>query len=156
MPGVRMVRRALAGGEVSTLSVPGRLYDTWRPSYNRSTSHVGLATSAAQVSEGICCCIFRGGWKSSPVGEGGGRSVIHYYYTDACCPAHMTLTPRFLHSTTSPRDISVLITRLHHRVSSPPASKHCRAVFFSRTHPHLKRWPDGWRPTSSPPLVRLA
>ncbi|RZR98638.1 hypothetical protein BHM03_00028018 [Ensete ventricosum] len=53
MPGVRVVRRALAGGEVPTLPVPGRLYDTWRPSYNRSTSHVGLATSAAQVSEGV-------------------------------------------------------------------------------------------------------
>ncbi|RRT55566.1 hypothetical protein B296_00048354 [Ensete ventricosum] len=48
MPGVRVVRRALAGGEVPTLPVPGRLYDTWRPSYNRSTSHVGLATSTAQ------------------------------------------------------------------------------------------------------------
>ncbi|RWW79619.1 hypothetical protein BHE74_00012089 [Ensete ventricosum] len=53
MPGVRVVRRVLAGGEMSTLPVPGRLYDTWRPSYNRSTSHVGLATSAAQVSEGV-------------------------------------------------------------------------------------------------------
>ncbi|RRT31604.1 hypothetical protein B296_00051633 [Ensete ventricosum] len=53
MPGVRVVRRALAGGEVSTLPVPGRLYDTWRPSYNRSTSHVRLATSTAQVSEGV-------------------------------------------------------------------------------------------------------
>ncbi|RWW16043.1 hypothetical protein GW17_00020093 [Ensete ventricosum] len=49
MPGVRVVRRALAGGEVPTLPVPGRLYDTWRPSYNRSTSHVGLATSLAQA-----------------------------------------------------------------------------------------------------------
>ncbi|RZR80614.1 hypothetical protein BHM03_00006669 [Ensete ventricosum] len=38
MPGVRVVRRALAGGEVPTLPVPGRLYDTWRPSYNRSTN----------------------------------------------------------------------------------------------------------------------
>ncbi|RRT60024.1 hypothetical protein B296_00037611, partial [Ensete ventricosum] len=53
MPGVRVVRRALAGGEVPTLPVPGRLYDTWRPSYNRSTSHVRLVTSAAQVSESV-------------------------------------------------------------------------------------------------------
>ncbi|RWV78420.1 hypothetical protein GW17_00060619 [Ensete ventricosum] len=53
MPGVRVVRRVLAGGEMPTLPVPGRLYDTWRPSYNRSTSHVGLATSAVQVSEGV-------------------------------------------------------------------------------------------------------
>ncbi|RZS03590.1 hypothetical protein BHM03_00033769 [Ensete ventricosum] len=53
MSGVRVVRRALAGGEMPTLPVPGRLYDTWRPSYNRSTNHVGLATSAAQVSEGV-------------------------------------------------------------------------------------------------------
>ncbi|RZR77586.1 hypothetical protein BHM03_00002698 [Ensete ventricosum] len=53
MPGVRVVRRALAGGEVPTLPVPGRLYDTWRPLYNRSTSHVGLVTSLAQVSEGV-------------------------------------------------------------------------------------------------------
>ncbi|RWW74313.1 hypothetical protein BHE74_00017747 [Ensete ventricosum] len=53
MPGVREVRRALAGGEMPTLPVPGRLYDTWRSSYNRSTSHVELVTSAAQVSEGV-------------------------------------------------------------------------------------------------------
>ncbi|RWW37064.1 hypothetical protein BHE74_00057893 [Ensete ventricosum] len=53
MPGVREARRALVGGEMPTLPVPGRLYDTWRSSYNRSTDHVELATSAAQVSEGV-------------------------------------------------------------------------------------------------------
>ncbi|RZS14043.1 hypothetical protein BHM03_00045697 [Ensete ventricosum] len=52
MPGVRVVRRALAGGERPTLPSPGRLYDSWRSSYNRSISHVELATSVAQVSEG--------------------------------------------------------------------------------------------------------
>ncbi|RWW12750.1 hypothetical protein BHE74_00041822 [Ensete ventricosum] len=53
MPGVRVVRRALASGERPTLPSPGRLYDSWRSSYNRSISHVELATSAAQVSEGV-------------------------------------------------------------------------------------------------------
>ncbi|RZS21446.1 hypothetical protein BHM03_00054092 [Ensete ventricosum] len=53
MPGVRVVRRALAGGERPTLPSPGRLYDSLRSSYNRSISHVELATSAAQVSEGV-------------------------------------------------------------------------------------------------------
>ncbi|RRT40645.1 hypothetical protein B296_00055209 [Ensete ventricosum] len=53
MPGIREARRALAGGEMPTLPVPGRLYDTWSSSYNRSTSHVELVTSAAQVSEGV-------------------------------------------------------------------------------------------------------
>ncbi|RRT77436.1 hypothetical protein B296_00011203 [Ensete ventricosum] len=38
---------------VPTLPVPGRLYDNWRPPYNRSTSYVGLATSAGQLSEGV-------------------------------------------------------------------------------------------------------
>ncbi|RWV76940.1 hypothetical protein GW17_00062308 [Ensete ventricosum] len=59
MPGIRVVRRALAGGEMPTLPVSGRLYDTWRPSYNRSTSHVGLAPSAAQVSEGVSHLLLR-------------------------------------------------------------------------------------------------
>ncbi|RWV79001.1 hypothetical protein GW17_00059933 [Ensete ventricosum] len=49
MPGVRVVRGALAGGERLTLPVPGRLYDSWHSSYNRSISHVELATSAAQI-----------------------------------------------------------------------------------------------------------
>ncbi|RWV85153.1 hypothetical protein GW17_00053076, partial [Ensete ventricosum] len=49
----QLARRALAGGEMPTLPVPGRLYDTWRSSYNRSTSHVELVTLAAQVSEGV-------------------------------------------------------------------------------------------------------
>ncbi|RWW10505.1 hypothetical protein GW17_00025949 [Ensete ventricosum] len=48
MPGVRVVRRALAGGERPTLPLSGRLYDSWRSSYNRSISHVELATSTAQ------------------------------------------------------------------------------------------------------------
>ncbi|RZS04982.1 hypothetical protein BHM03_00035401 [Ensete ventricosum] len=48
MPGVRVVRRALVGGERPTLPLPGRLYDSWRSSYNRSISHVELATSTAQ------------------------------------------------------------------------------------------------------------
>ncbi|RWW29698.1 hypothetical protein GW17_00005768 [Ensete ventricosum] len=38
---------------VPTLPVPDRLYDTWRPSYDRSSNYVGLATSAAQLSEGV-------------------------------------------------------------------------------------------------------
>ncbi|RWV91672.1 hypothetical protein GW17_00046029 [Ensete ventricosum] len=41
------------GGERPTLPSPGRLYDSWRSSYNRSISHVELATSAAQVLEGV-------------------------------------------------------------------------------------------------------
>ncbi|RWW35561.1 hypothetical protein BHE74_00059498 [Ensete ventricosum] len=33
-----------------TLPVPGRLYDTWRSSYNRSTSHVELVASHSSSS----------------------------------------------------------------------------------------------------------
>ncbi|RWW82338.1 hypothetical protein BHE74_00009202 [Ensete ventricosum] len=36
---------------VPTLPVPGRLYDNWRPPYDRSATCVGLATSAGQLSE---------------------------------------------------------------------------------------------------------
>ncbi|RWW04285.1 hypothetical protein GW17_00032498 [Ensete ventricosum] len=36
---------------VPTLPVPGRLYDNWRPPYDRSATCVGLATSTGQLSE---------------------------------------------------------------------------------------------------------
>ncbi|RZR72113.1 hypothetical protein BHM03_00010410 [Ensete ventricosum] len=73
MPGVREVRRVLAGGEMPTLPVPGRMYDTWRSSYNRSISHVELVTSAAQVSGGVMT------WQP-------GRHLSYHY------PLHPTLT----------------------------------------------------------------